>query len=54
MKKIFLKVKNLLYASSSSFYLGNTKIPFSETDSANHPKSIYSATKRSNKLIAYF
>ena len=48
-----IKVKNLLYASSSSVYGGNTKIPFSETDSANHPISIYAATKRSNELMAH-
>ena len=47
------EVKNLLYASSSSVYGGNTKIPFSENDSANHPISIYAATKRSNELMAH-
>ncbi len=50
--KIF-KVKNLLYASSSSVYGGNTKIPFSENDSVNHPISIYAATKKSNELMAH-
>ena len=47
-----LKVKNLLYASSSSVYGGNAKMPFSEVDSVDHPVSIYAATKRSNELIA--
>ncbi len=46
-------VKNLLYASSSSVYGGNTKIPFSENDSVNHPVSLYAATKRSNELMAH-
>ena len=47
------KIKNLLYASSSSVYGGNTKIPFKENDSANHPVSLYAATKRSNELMAH-
>ena len=47
------EVKNLLYASSSSVYGGNTKIPFSENDSVNHPVSLYAATKRSNELMAH-
>ena len=47
------KVNSLLYASSSSVYGGNTKIPFSENDPANHPVSLYAATKRSNELIAH-
>ena len=47
------KVKNLFYASSSSVYGGNTKIPYSENDSANHPVSLYAATKRSNELMAH-
>ena len=49
----FSKVKSLLYASSSSVYGGNTKIPFSENDSVNHPVSLYAATKRSNELMAH-
>ena len=48
-----LGVKNLIYASSSSVYGGNTKIPFSENDSVNHPVSLYAATKRSNELMAH-
>ena len=47
------KVNNLLYASSSSVYGGNTKIPFSEIDSVNHPISMYAATKRANELMAH-
>ena len=47
------KVKSFLYASSSSVYGGNTKIPFSENDSVNHPVSLYAATKRSNELMAH-
>ena len=47
------KIKNLLYASSSSVYGGNSKIPFSEQDSVNHPVSLYAATKRSNELMAH-
>ena len=48
-----LNVKTFLYSSSSSVYGGNTKIPFSENDSVNHPVSLYAATKRSNELIAH-
>lgn len=47
------KVKHLIYASSSSVYGANTKLPFSEHDSSNHPLSLYAATKRSNELIAH-
>ena len=47
------KIKNLLYASSSSVYGGNTKQPFSEKDSVNHPISIYAATKKANELFAH-
>ena len=47
------KVKNFLYASSSSVYGGNKKLPFSENDSVNHPKNIYAATKKSNELFAH-
>ena len=50
--KLF-KIKNLLYASSSSVYGGNRKTPFSENDPVNHPVSIYAATKRANELIAH-
>jgi len=47
------KVKHFVYASSSSVYGANTKLPFSEHDSSNHPLSLYGATKRSNELIAH-
>ena len=49
--KIF-GVKNLLYASSSSVYGGNTKIPFSEKDNVDNPVSLYAATKRSDELLS--
>ena len=47
------KVKNFLYASSSSVYGANKKIPFSEVDSVDHPVSLYAATKKSNEIIAH-
>lgn len=47
------KVQHLVYASTSSVYGANTKMPFSENKSANHPLSLYAATKRSNELIAH-
>ncbi len=47
------KVSNLIYASSSSVYGGNKKIPFSESDPVNHPISLYAATKKSNELMAH-
>ena len=47
------KIKNFIYASSSSIYGGNTKLPFSENDPVNHPVSLYAATKRSNELVAH-
>lgn len=43
----------LIYASSSSVYGSNNKIPFAEHDSVDHPASLYAATKRSNELIAH-
>ncbi|MFP4013823.1 MAG: NAD-dependent epimerase/dehydratase family protein [Chitinispirillaceae bacterium] len=46
-------VKNFVYASSSSVYGANTKLPFSENDPVDHPISLYAATKRSNELTAY-
>ena len=46
-------VKHLIYASTSSVYGANTKMPFSEHDSANHPLSIYAASKKSNELMAH-
>ncbi len=47
------KVKNLVYASSSSVYGGNTNLPFSEIQSVDHPISLYAATKKSNELLAH-
>jgi len=46
-------VKNLIFASSSSVYGGNKNLPFVETQSVNHPKSLYAATKRANELMAH-
>ncbi|MGI6377802.1 MAG: NAD-dependent epimerase/dehydratase family protein [Bacilli bacterium] len=46
-------VKHLVYASSSSVYGGNTKIPFSTGDKVDNPVSLYAATKKSNELLAY-
>jgi len=46
-------VKHLVYASSSSVYGANTKVPFEETDFVDHPVSLYAATKKSNELMAY-
>lgn len=45
-------VKHLVYASSSSVYGGNTKVPFSEEDRVDSPVSLYAATKKSNELMA--
>jgi UDP-glucuronate 4-epimerase len=46
-------VPHLVYASSSSVYGANTKAPFAETDAADHPVSLYAATKRANELMAH-
>lgn len=46
-------IQHLIYASSSSVYGLNGKIPFSEKDSVNHPVSLYAATKKSNELMAH-
>ena len=46
-------VKHLVYASSSSVYGGNVKIPFSTEDKVDRPISLYAATKKSNELMAY-
>ncbi len=46
-------VKHLVYASSSSVYGANTKIPFSVDDPVDEPVSLYAATKRANELMAY-
>jgi len=47
------KVSGLIYASSSSVYGGNKKIPFSVNDRVDKPISIYAASKKANELIAY-
>ena len=47
------KVSGLIYASSSSVYGGNKKIPFSVDDRVDNPISVYAASKKSNELIAY-
>jgi UDP-glucuronate 4-epimerase len=47
------QVQHLVYASSSSVYGGNTKMPFSERDGVDHPVSLYAATKKANELMAH-
>lgn len=47
------KIQHLVYASSSSVYGGNTKMPFSERDNVDHPVSLYAATKKANELMAH-
>jgi len=46
-------VKHLVYASSSSVYGANTKLPFSESDPVDHPISLYAASKKANELMAH-
>ena len=46
-------VRHLVYASSSSVYGGNKKVPFSTDDMVDHPVSLYAATKKSNELMAH-
>ena len=46
-------VEHLVYASSSSVYGGNTRLPFSESDNVDHPVSLYAATKKANELMAH-
>jgi UDP-glucuronate 4-epimerase len=46
-------VEHLVYASSSSVYGANTRMPFSAHDEVNHPVSLYAATKKSNELMAH-
>jgi len=45
-------LEHMIYASSSSVYGGNSKIPFSETDSVDNPASLYAATKKSDELLS--
>jgi UDP-glucuronate 4-epimerase len=47
------KVKHLVYASSSSVYGLNNKVPFATSDTVDHPISLYAATKKSNELMAH-
>lgn len=47
------KVQHLLYASSSSVYGSNAKVPFSEADQVDEPVSLYAATKKANELMAH-
>ena len=46
-------VRHLVYASSSSVYGGNRKVPFGETDPTDHPVSLYAATKRADELLSH-
>lgn len=46
-------VAHLVYASTSSVYGGNTHMPFAETDRADHPLTLYAATKKANELMAH-
>ena len=48
-----IKPQHLVYASSSSVYGGNIKLPFSESDSVDNPVSLYAATKKANELMAH-
>ncbi len=47
------RVEHLVFASSSSVYGGNKKVPFAEDDMVDHPVSLYAATKKSNELLAH-
>jgi UDP-glucuronate 4-epimerase len=47
------KVQHLVYASTSSVYGANTRMPFSESQGVDHPLTLYAATKRSNELMAH-
>ena len=47
------KIKHFIYASSSSVYGDNKKLPYSENDITDKPRQIYAATKKSNELLAY-
>lgn len=46
-------VEHLVYASSSSVYGGNEKVPYAESDPVDHPVSLYAATKKANELMAH-
>jgi UDP-glucuronate 4-epimerase len=47
------EVEHLVYASTSSVYGANSKMPFTESEGADHPLTLYAATKRSNELMAH-
>jgi len=47
------QIQHLVYASSSSVYGGNTRMPFAEQDNVDHPVSLYAATKKANELMAH-
>lgn len=47
------RLKHLVFASSSSVYGGNKRVPFAETDAVDTPQSLYAATKRADELMAY-
>jgi UDP-glucuronate 4-epimerase len=47
------RVEHLVFASSSSVYGGNTRMPYSEHDNVDHPISLYAATKKANELMAH-
>lgn len=47
------KIERLVYASSSSVYGGNKKVPFSEDDPVDHPVSLYAATKKANEVMTH-
>lgn len=49
----YAKTPHLTYASTSSVYGANTRMPFSEHDSANHPLQFYAATKKANEMMAH-
>ena len=48
-----IQTEHLVFASSSSVYGGNAKVPFSEHDNVDHPVSLYAATKKANELMAH-
>jgi UDP-glucuronate 4-epimerase len=53
LARTFKNLKHFVYASSSSVYGGNTKLPFSVEDDVNKPVSLYAATKRADELIGH-
>ena len=51
--RLLPRLRHLVYASSSSVYGGNTKLPFAETDPVDTPVSVYAATKRADELLSH-